>query len=1014
MKRLFIAAAFLSLLFPVVSGQALSFSEELIGDLRYRCVGPTRGGRVTTVEGVAGQPSVFYMGATGGGVWKTTDYGQSWNNISDGYFATPSIGAIQVFDANPDIIYVGTGSDGIRSNVITGRGVYKSEDAGESWKLVGLEKTGQTGAVEVHPENPDIVFVASIGNAFGPNPERGIYRSTNGGDSWEKVLFVSEKTGFSDLEICPDNPDILYAAAWTGERKPWTIISGSEEGGIYKSVDGGTNWQKLAGGLPTGIIGKSDLAVSPAAPNMLWVLMEAEEGSEGLYVSEDYGETFRRVSTYSPLLDRPFYYCNIDADPTNPDNLFVNSTGYWLSTDGGENWHRGSTPHGDNHDMWINPNNADLYIQCNDGGANVTRDGGQTWSSQMNQPTAELYQVNVDEQFPYWLYAGQQDNSTLALPSERPFSVAAGPSAYMLTVGGCETGPAVPKPGNPDIVYSNCKGRFGRYNKKTGQEQQYYVGAANMYGHNPKDLKYRFQRVSPIHVSPHNPDKVYHASQYLHVTYDDGITWETISPDLTAFEPDKQVISGSPITRDITGEEFYSTIYAVQESPIQKDLIWVGANDGPIHVTKDGGKNWKDVTPSALPSGGRVQTIEASPHNPAKAYAAVLLYQLNDWRPHIYKTEDYGESWTLINKGIPVDYPARVVREDPEKEGLLYAGTEFGMFVSFNDGEQWEELQYNLPVTPVTDMKIFRGDIILSTMGRSFWIMDNIDPLRELKEVSGAQPYMFSPEPAIRDRSRYYGGRSNVPDLNGPSAVIDYYLPEAAKSIVVEVYTQTGELVDRMLNGAEMPAAPESIEEIPAYLQNRQMASLSKEAGIHRFNWDMRVAGSWSASGRRGYSGSGPMLVPAKYRIVMIIDGEQELTGNIDLLPDPRVVRDNMNQQAFEAQFELAIQVRDMISHGRWVLRRLETRKEELEGVLAAGKKLKRREQEELDALTDLYYRFESRGGRYPMPVLMSQMSYLNSMINRADQMPGKDAYDRYEELNELLKKYEAELNTIL
>jgi photosystem II stability/assembly factor-like uncharacterized protein len=687
-------------------------------DLKYRCIGPSRGGRVTTVTGVASQPSVFYMGATGGGVWKTTDYGRNWVNVSDGYFETGSIGAIQVSDSDPDIIYVGTGSDGIRSNVITGRGMYKSEDAGKTWKFLGLRDTGQIGAVEIHPSDPDIVFVAAIGSAFGPNPDRGVYRTLDGGDTWERVLFLSEKTGAVDLEFCPDNPDEIYATFWRCERKPWTIISGGTEGGLFKSSDGGTTWNHITEGLPQDLIGKSDLAVSPADPDRLYVLMEAAPGG-GLYRSDDRGQSFQLVSDREELVNRPFYYTNVDADPTNADVLYVNTGRYWKSVDGGKTWQSRPTPHGDNHDMWINPQNPDIYIQSNDGGANVTLDGGDTWSTQLNQPTAELYQVDIDDQFPYWVYAGQQDNSTIAVPSLPPYPSPSGPSGYWLSVGGCETGPAVPKPGDHNIVYANCKGRFGRYNKKTGQEMQFYVGAANMYGHNPKDLKYRFQRVSPIHVSPHDPEVVYHASQYLHRTTDDGVTWETISPDLTAFDPSKQVISGSPITRDITGEEFYSTIYAVRESSLEKGLIWVGANDGPIHVTRDGGKTWADVTPKDLLPGGRVQTVEPSPHRASKAYVAVYRYLLNDWQPYIYRTEDYGQTWTRLTtgqNGIPEDSPTRVVREDPDREGLLYAGTEFGMFISFDDGAHWQPFQLNLPATPVTDIKIHQKDIVLSTM----------------------------------------------------------------------------------------------------------------------------------------------------------------------------------------------------------------------------------------------------------------------------------------------------------
>ncbi|MBK8043007.1 MAG: hypothetical protein IPK21_10315 [Haliscomenobacter sp.] len=523
-------------------------------DLTFRNIGPTRGGRVTAVAGHPDRPSTFLMGATGGGLWKTADFGQSWQNVSDNFFASPSIGAIRLAPSNPEIIYVGTGSDGVRSNVIPGKGVYKTTNGGKTWTHLGLDKTGQIGAVEIHPVNPDIAFVAAIGNAFAPNPERGVFRTLDGGKTWDKVLFHSDTVGFADLEFHPTNPNVLYAAAWRTERKPWTIVSGSLEGGIYKSEDMGSTWRKVSKGLPQGVIGKIDLAVSEGAPNRVYALVEALPEEGGVYRSDDWGESWNLVSTRKELLDRPFYYCNIDANPKNPDVLFVAATGFWRSNDGGKTWGSVRVPHGDNHEIWINPRDTAIWIQCNDGGANITRDAGKTWSTQENQSTAELYQVEVDDQYPYWLYAGQQDNTTIAIPSLPPYDAPAGVNSFWLAVGGCETGPAVPKPGNHNIVYSNCKGCFGVYDKRTGQERQYFVGATNIYGHNPKDLKYRFQRVAPIHVSPHNPNVVYHGSQYLHKTVDDGVTWQTISPDLTAFEPDKQVISGSPITRDVTGK----------------------------------------------------------------------------------------------------------------------------------------------------------------------------------------------------------------------------------------------------------------------------------------------------------------------------------------------------------------------------------------------------------------------------------------------------------------------------
>ncbi|MDH5368191.1 MAG: hypothetical protein OEW67_14485, partial [Cyclobacteriaceae bacterium] len=594
-----------SILFLFLS--VATFAQSNFDIFQYRNVGPNRGGRATSVAGIASEPGTFYLGATGGGVWKSTDYGVSWKNVSDGYFETPSIGDIAIAQNDKNIVYVGTGSDGLRSNVIAGKGVYKSIDAGSTWEHIGLRNVGQIGAVELHPDNHNIAYVAAIGNAFAPNIERGVYKTENGGKTWTKSLFISDKIGVSDIELLPSNPEIIFAAAWKAERKPWTIVSGGkqEEGGIYKSVDGGNTWEKITNGLPSGLIGKIDLAISEADSRIIYALVEAPGKEGGLYKSIDQGKSFKLISNYKGIRTRPFYYTNIEADPKNPNRVYVMATGYFRSDDGGKNWITMRPPHGDNHDMWINPDNPDLFIQANDGGANVTTNGGKTWSTQLNQPTAEIYQVEVDDQLPYWLYGGQQDNySTIAVPSQAPGSIQSPATGWIINTGGCETGPAVPKPGNHNIVYANCKGRFSVFDKRTGLELSYDVGAANMYGHNPKDLKYRFQRVSPIHVSPHNPNVVYHTSQYVHKTMDEGKTWETISPDLTAFEEDKQVISGSPITRDVTGEEFYSTIYAIRESTAKEGVIWVGANDGPVHVTKDGGQNWQNVTPSKMPTGG--------------------------------------------------------------------------------------------------------------------------------------------------------------------------------------------------------------------------------------------------------------------------------------------------------------------------------------------------------------------------------------------------------------------------
>ncbi len=968
--------------------------------LEYRFVGPYRGGRATAVTGVVQQPNVFYLGTTGGGLWKSDNYGVSWHNVSDGFFASPSIGAVRVAPSDPNIVYVGTGSDGLRSNVISGKGVYKSVDGGKTWQHIGLERTGHIGALEIHPSNHNIVFVAAIGQAFAPNRERGVYRTRDGGHSWEQVLYLSDTTGFVDLELLPSNPDIIFAAAWRAERKPWTIISGGKECGIYKSIDGGTHWTRLTEGLPKGIMGKIDLAVCRADSRVVYALIEAPGDEGGLYRSDDQGLHWRQVSRYKPLLHRPFYFCNVEVDPTDPEHVFVMALRLYESRNGGKSWTTIPTPHGDDHDLWINPNDPRIMIEANDGGGNVTLDGGKTWSSQFSQPTAELYQVEVDEQYPYWLYAGQQDNYTaIAVPSLPPWRHQLGSGALIMSVGGCETGPAVPHPKDPNIVYVNCKGRFGVYDKRTGQEQHYDVGARFMYGHNPRELKYRFQRVAPIHISPHDPDVVYHASQYVHRTTDGGRTWQTISPDLTAFEPDKQVISGSPITRDITGEEFYSAIYSLRESKLQQGLIWTGANDGVVFVTHDGGQAWQDVTPQQLPPGGRVDCVEPSPHDSAKAYIAVLRYQLGDWRPYVYKTEDYGQHWTLLTdgtNGIPADYPVRVVREDPQREGLLFAGTEYGVFVSFDDGQTWQAFQQNLPITPVTDIKIHRGDLVLATMGRGFWIVDDINPLRQSFDTSG--PFLFEPQTSWRYRYGQYKGTDAVcaPDYPSPSVIIDYYLSEkATQPLHLEIWDVQGRLV-RAFSSADTATR---LEPQPRDMQTGSerpfsvVRHLKDEQGLHRFRWDMRHTGVWHQQKRQRWRG-GPLVAPGTYTVRLFVDG-QVLARAFTLKADPRVLAAGITQEDLEAQEALCLKVVALLSDARQLAAQLKQERKALETkeVRTAA------EQARLAEVRHMLDQLVTPEGRYPKPRLIDQIGYLYGIISRADQRPGQDAYVRYEEL---------------
>lgn len=1012
LKLLVAAGVLLALpLSPSVGAEAIGVNTGgKYGAFEFRNVGPTRGGRVTTVTGTVAAPSTFYLGASGGGVWKTEDYGTTWHNVSDGFFATPSIGDIAVAQNDANIVYVGTGSDGLRSNIIEGKGVYKSIDGGKSWTHIGLHTVGQIGAVEIDPTNHNIVYVAAIGQPFNANADRGLYKTLDGGRSWEKILFVSNEVGITDVELHPTNPDILYASAWKAQRKPWTIISGGEitrdEAGIYKSIDGGASWAKINKGLPTGLVGKIDLATTPADSSVLAALVEAPDKEGGLYWSVDQGQSFKHVSNDKGIQNRPFYYTNIDIDPKNAEIIYSNANPLRKSVDGGKTWTTMSVPHGDNHDMWINPDNPDLFIQSNDGGANVTHNGGKTWSSQFNQPTAELYTIDVDDQHPYWLYSGMQDNSTaIAVPSMVPYG-AQHASSYIINTGGCETGPAVPKPGNHNIVYADCKGRFGVYDKRTGTERSYYVGATNIYGHNPANLKFRFQRVAPIHVSPHDPNTVYHGSQYLHRTRDDGVTWETISPDLTANEPDKQVISGAPITRDITGEEYYSTLYSIQESPAQQGVIWTGSNDGPVHVTQDNGTTWKDVTPR-MPKGGRVDSVAPSPHDPGKAYVSVVRSLLGDPKPYIYRTSNYGKSWKLLSdgkNGIPADYPVRVVRESPDHEGLLFAGTEFGLFMSNDDGESWTSFQQNLPVTPVTDLKFVRGDLALSTMGRGFWVLDNVTSLGQPSMNNlGDQLIVFKPKDTYRYRqprnaTMAAGVSAGVPDYPKPTVSIDYYVPAGEhKDIRIDIVDSTGTIVNSFYNDGKKPA--DKGADVPLYIHDK---SIEMDAGLNRFQWDMSHLGPWHAKPENRFK-RGHMAVPGDYQVRITLDDTLVASGAFTLMIDPRLADQDVKLSDIRAQTGLAHQVSELLSKAR----KLEAK------VIADHDALKKQyadtpvDQRGAEAnvafdrvLAALDILQTPPDVIYPRPRLVSQISYLYAMLNTADQKVGKDAIDRFEELS--------------
>ena len=971
-----------------------SIDPAFFAGLRYRLVGPSRGGRVTTVTGVPSQPRTFYMGVASGGLFRTIDGGASWTPIADGQIPLGSMGSIAVADSDPNVIYVGTGSDGVRSNVSTGRGVYKSTDGGATWQFAGLRDAGQIGAVRIHPSNPDIVWVAAYGDAFKSNLDRGVFKTQDGGKSWRKVLFVNDGVGAMDVEVQPGNPRVVYAWMSRLERKPWTIISGSRDGGFYKSTDGGDTFRKITAGLPTDLIGKANLAVTNAKPDRIYALVEAKPGG-GFYRSDDAGQSWTLVNSQPSLIQRPFYYTTLGADPTNADVVYAGAESFFKSVDGGRTFTIMRTPHGDNHDIWISPKDGNTMIQCNDGGANVSFDGGRTWSSQMNQVTGEFYGVWADEQFPYRLYGAQQDDSTVIITSQ------ADPFAREDWRGGpgCETGPIIPHPLSPDIVYGSCKGQYSVMNLKTGQEKNYWIGAQSLYGNPASDLIYRMQRVSPMAVSPHDPDVLYYGSQYVHRTRDKGVTWEKISPDLTAHPPCCQGASGEPITRDVTGEEFYSTIYAIAESPLEKGVIWTGANDGPFFVTRDNGRTWANVTPPGMEPGGRVQYIDASPHRKGSAYYAAYRYLLGDYRPYIYETNDYGRSWKRLTdgtNGIPADTPTRVVREDPHREGLLYAGTEFGMFISFDDGGHWQPFQLNLPNVPVTDIKVHHEDLVVSTQGRAFWILDDITPLHQMTpQMNTSDVRLFKPRDGYRTRV--------APAILGPT--LDFYLPSADRPVKIEILDRDGSLLNAYASdagaspgrgsgrrGGGASADSDDPDAAPSGGRGRGgfVPRVTAREGMNRFVWDVR-------------NQAGVTVPPGSYQ-ARLTAGTVAQTQPFNVLIDPNVAADGVTVADLKEQYEHNMRMRQLVLDVNQTVARVR----ELQAALRS-----RGDAAKLAAVDAIAARLLTEPVRYGKPGLQEHIRYLAGMTTSADQKIGRDAVERYGVLRKELDDLHAQLDAM-
>jgi photosystem II stability/assembly factor-like uncharacterized protein len=983
-------------------------------DLRWRNVGPTRGGRVTAIAGVRSQPCTFYMGATGGGVWKTETCGNVWTAVSDGQIDTGSIGSIDVSESNPSIVWVGTGSAAIRSNVIIGRGVYKSIDAGRTWQVMGLRDGGQIGSIVIHPKNPDVVWLAALGSPFGPNAERGIFKTTDGGKTWKKTLFVNNETGGRVVAINYANPDELYAGMYRGFRKGWDIISGgpATEGGIYKSTDGGETWRKLAAGLPQVLIGKIDLDVARSNPKVVYAMVEAPGAEGGLYRSDDAGTTWRNVNAAGNLRSRPFYFNYVDVNPKDENEVWVSALGLYKSTDGGKSFTTVPTPHGDNHGIWFNPDDPQIAIQCNDGGANVTIDGARSWSSILNQPTAELYMVSVDEQYPYRLYGPQQDNSTVVVPSLPPHSWGFDHPAQAWTqASGCETGGIWPTPDGTS-VWGACKGEVERYNVATGQSQGKWIYPQNRYGHHPDDIKFRFPRQTVIFLSPHSPRVIYQASHVLHRSTDDGVTWQVISPDLTAHEKAFQIVPGNPITRDVTGEEVYSSIYSAVESRLEPGVLWVGANDGPVHVSRDNGKTWRNVTPR-MPPGGRVQNIEDSPHRKGSAYIAVYRFlREHDLRPYIYATSDYGATWALLTggtNGIPDSHPTRVVREDPARAGLLYAGTEFGVFVSFDNGRRWQSLQQNLPATPVTDLRVHRGDLVISTMGRSFWIMDDVTPLRLLAGTSPASaPVLLQPSDAIRYRVAGGGRGDNSAPQYSSGAAIDYILPPGFTGpLSLEIRNAAGQEVRTVASavppgrGRGRSGAPDDQGMRGSGRGRGGVSTLSIRAGHNRFVWDYR------------WANAGPMVAPGKYAVQLRAGaGPVSSPLTFEVKVDPRLAADGLTVADLVAQEKFLLEVRGAQAQANQLRASLQQAMTNA-GVRpspAPGPGEWPASVTHAHPLQALWARLVTAPGTYEQGMLIDQLSNILRAEGGADQKVGEEARKRFADLLNELKAIEEDV----
>ena len=1023
---------------------------KMLNALEWRCIGPPRGGRVVAVAGDPVDAGTFYFGACAGGVWKTYDGGTYWENVSDGYFKTASVGAIAVSDSDPSVVYAGMGEACIRLDVTHGDGVYRSNDAGHTWVHLGLEDTRHISRVRIHPTNPDIVYVGALGHAFGPNDQRGIFRSMDGGKNWDNVLYISENAGSGDLSIDPNNPRLLFAGIWQVRRNFWNLTSGGPDSGLWRSNDGGDSWDDVSGnpGLPEGPFGRIGVAISPAKPGRIYATIEARE--PGVFRSDDYGDTWELVSDDRDLQGRPWYYQHIFADPQDADTVWVLNYSAWKSSDGGKTWVEVNTPHGDNHDLWIDPRNPRRMIEGNDGGACVSYNGGDTFSTIYNQMTAQFYHVTTDTQFPYRVYGTQQDNSAISVPSRSHKGAIPWGDCY--TVGSSESGYIVVDPTDPNIVISGAigsspggGGNMLRYDHSTGQVRIITVWPEMNTGFGPVDARYRFQWTYPIQFSPHDPGVLYAAGNIVFRSTDQGGSWEPISPDLTRNDPDKLQPSGGDITGDASGAETYCTVFSFLESPHEKGVFWAGSDDGLVHISRDGGANWQDVTPPDLEEWTRVDMIEVSPHDPATAYLSGTRYKFDDNRPFLFKTSDYGANWMSITGNLPSDDFTRCIREDDHRPGLLYAGTETGIYVSFDDGENWYSMRGNLPAVPVYDLAIKDDDLVAATHGRSFWILDGLSHLRQVSgDFVDEDMHLVKPPTKIRMAAPFRG--------RGGSSSKNYQLSLGAAVAFMDTKEPNGEFKRKMLDAGDngpggvrvwywLKRKPESDvtltfldadgAEIRTYTSaekddddDSNGPRVPAEAGMNRFDWSMRYPGANKVPGDKTTDGvgRGPLAPPGRYQVRLSV-GEQSQTQSFDMVKDPRV---KATQEDFDEQFELLLRIRDKISETHDNINRLRSARSQVsewakraegtaaeEPVTTAADALK----EKLNAVEGALIQTEYKGARdrLHMPIrLNAKLAGLSPVVSAGDFRPPQQAYDVLAHFTEILDGEFATLQTIL